>query len=1816
MPTPDIKLDLSNSPLIREIQRDKETKTNQSRGLDFLGAPENPDNIIRATTSRRTFGVPFEEYTDYGVTFGVLSNPEKERAVNQSGWEQFGRTFGNMLTANIGLQIISDFANIPEMFDPQQDYSNAVTRWVEKVKNPWGEVYRENPNETWDMGDPAWWYTNGGQLVESIAAFAVETYTIAGLAGKVFGGLAKLGKAATLANNASKIAKVVGESEKLYQLTRMAGKLATIDKAANTASFLTTTFGTGYLEAAQIGGETYKNVYAYQKSIGTNEDDARLLAGQGAALATKINTVGIGIFNMTGISSIFKNNSLGSIAKEIGLTKTLKEAEEVIAKKGLTGVEAINLKLNILKGFIPDIKQRNIYKKLGWEMFQEGALEEGGVNTIAQYLGEQKGGMHSDEKLIDTLFSSENALQAVLGAIGGLGQSGAIELTPSHRYKNDAGKVSRETGRHREARLALGNSMSLVGLYKDDLERQIKLNTQLSNETDPDKRRDIQEQIWTITANREILQGTADNLINSFKAIQNIDNVADLGEQLQPEIEAISKQIEAISKVESTPETAATLERLTKTRDELIVKQKDLIGKTAAMVAGFAESKEDNNYKTKAIQKITQARELADQVDTIRNAFKWDTDEELAGMGDHLATLHVTNYSLNERIKLLEDRKSHYDSKIVRFGNIPYVDEAITIQDELKANQKATQYAIDRLEELQKPSGSDEEATFMATYGGTTGNEAKERAIKNYEKQITEGEKRSTELFEKLDANEKAYKDSEYGKANPTKYNEVLNTNSAYRDGKVRIDSMLIDLKHQKLANEKAYNEMTTASGRKAFVNAWKNEQKRIQAIIDKQADEKEAVKHKQTERTEEGTATDVTETTTKEDSKAPGRPVVLPSFPLSGEEANAETAPGTVTQTATTAREVRAIEDFNKAATEFLEALNPAEESFEDTIKKVESAILHNINHITNNIPTTNLGTDNSNAFIAVVEQLSSGIVAALNKGFVTTTILDRIDEYNNFVIEEYSLIIDTNSYRNVVRDIPVQDKIIKQDEVDDLVKAKLLRDLLDKAIEANVITRVDFNTKDDVNIYNEDDYKELARYLNTLNPTVFKDKYIIFRKVFNLANSKSEWEATLNYDEAVGIGKTVDTVENDEDDITNDKILASESNTDNFIKHIDKIYEPNVDDEGNIILNFDVRSVDAYNLIAWLHRDWKWGLKRDKHGVPIYGKVDATDVVNSFPGIKLLLDRNSINVGTTLDVKVDTDYINTSIVDGKEVVENYSTLLNKGEKEGTPWAYIPIGLYYQGTLLGYIHDPTFMNSDNIIGNTDTNKTKVLSIRRPIWDNRTKPTTVNITHITNGHLFKYADGVRKLVSEDFGSNDIQIAIAKGTKLVTAKGVELRDGVDDNGNITIIHKPKIIKGIPYMIVPINKIKQSNGTIVNVYTAIAVRPVKLSSRPEYVDAITDIISSLTKGESIAAVRNEVGKFIYIKPTEGKVTLHEYLDTAPITANYISINNNDSVDFGGGQGRNYYSMYKVDNKWRYVKVKVDVKSGTIAKTKINIKQKEFNEALKALLGELNVRVSIASLSDTNFVKSNLTTTVGSYVVDGTTHYTVQPSFTFELNNAVEESVSKEVEEVTEEETVTVDTPTVSQQTTYDCGVACLSTALAALGDVAPIEELTKEVKPNKFSGASLNSIKKVAINRGYESTIDRKSTLLDIKEALDESKQVILLIEGIGTTKENTDYSKYKNGHYIIVKSFDDTGFTLGDPTEKEDIFVSNEDLMTRWHGYNDNGTKNKQTMIVIGKIEKVTTELLGNISMDEDISPFNPDEYTTKDSEERRKYCEH
>lgn len=204
-----------------------------------------------------------DKYAPYDVYVNPVDDPEKldkERAVNQSNWEQGLRMIGqigNEITVGTAI----GFADLADAFynmvsNSPNDYQSEISSELESLKESINErlaIYRENPNAAFDIGDFAWWASNAPSIASSLTLMVPST----GLAK----GVSLLGKGIKFNKLANKIANAINMTQKSRAITGRIAEATAIGVPSR------------YLENYQEARQTYNDIEDYSKTQLANMND-------------------------------------------------------------------------------------------------------------------------------------------------------------------------------------------------------------------------------------------------------------------------------------------------------------------------------------------------------------------------------------------------------------------------------------------------------------------------------------------------------------------------------------------------------------------------------------------------------------------------------------------------------------------------------------------------------------------------------------------------------------------------------------------------------------------------------------------------------------------------------------------------------------------------------------------------------------------------------------------------------------------------------------------------------------------------------------------------------------------------------------------------------------------------------------------------------------------------------------------------------------------------------------------------------------------------------------------------------------------------------------------------------------------------------------------------------------------------------------------------------------------------------------------------------------------------------------------------------
>jgi hypothetical protein len=435
----------------------------------------------------------------------TLQGLNKRLADNQGWAGTMSRTTLNMFP-NIASQVLENagglYSLIAEWGD-ERDYTNGLVEWAKKNRNPFGEIYRQDPNAVIDLDDPAWWFEQGGGLLESVGAFAL---TGAGVGG-------------ALSKGSSALAKSINASAKV---TRGLGAGSAVGTSASLA----------YTEGAMSGATVFQDVYQeeFDSLLEEGVDDktadetARHKAAQSAATTVRFNTAINTLLNISSASPFLKFKGIKN-AKSLGLNQMAGETNEAFLTR-LHSMKKAGLKPTPLNTAI----------KYGAEAGQESAEEL--VNVIAERIGlDTEDEKDIFEHFVEAIQSDEGLLSMALGALGGVGQTGVTHnllkrtkvpemqedgITPVADPKTGEVKYSKVSRAKAEKLDKTNQFNNYIDAIIGDLETISTLNKDITEAHEKGEVRKVEKlkrKLFNISLRKSVTQGSGEELKQTYREI-------------------------------------------------------------------------------------------------------------------------------------------------------------------------------------------------------------------------------------------------------------------------------------------------------------------------------------------------------------------------------------------------------------------------------------------------------------------------------------------------------------------------------------------------------------------------------------------------------------------------------------------------------------------------------------------------------------------------------------------------------------------------------------------------------------------------------------------------------------------------------------------------------------------------------------------------------------------------------------------------------------------------------------------------------------------------------------------------------------------------------------------------------------------------------------------------------------------------------------------------------------------------------------------------------------------------------------------------
>lgn len=535
-----------------------------------------------------------------------------------------------------------------------------------------------------------------------------------------------------------------------------------------------------------------------------------------------------------------------------------------------------------------------------------------------------------------------------------------------------------------------------------------------------------------------------------------------------------------------------------------------------------------------------------------------------------------------------------------------------------------------------------------------------------------------------------------------------------------------------------------------------------------------------------------------------------------------------------------------------------------------------------------------------------------------------NKLDKLNN------TKLILENHY-NTIKDTKVDEELETRPKVEEVDKdIKEWMEQLSPEIEQSVTEKAKISTNKLIDILDKlkdkvdaKNFESFSKYLNTIDPTLFKTKYDKIRRLYNFVQDQ---DINFSYNELMKrLQPTVTPKDVDEggSEERNKLIIRSVHKANNIIVGEES------DDDSDIERQY-ARSEVGYNLIAYLSRayyqvsDLFKGTKK---------RIDFDDkLVNNEPA----LDPDYLKVGDNITLRVqDRNEFIPFTKDGKTYTyDDVAKDVNS----------IPIIIEKDGNKIGFLHTTDWLNQDSIIGSEEDiqdQKDSLREIRQHVQDNGIVETT--ISDKTLGYLIRQSGNRTSKVSEAFKNPNLKIAIVKDGEFKVTNTASFKD---KNPKANILNESKkqgseLIEGATYLMLDLG----NDNTIGIPVTNTKINEQSITSIIEVIKAFT-LKDNTTLDEignngfnvrgSIKELERFIEQFIYNFDNINKLgegnDLFSYLKKST-NSNEARININPyNIQFGKGLGIGLHEIEFDKN---------GITSVTIGNQKYNKNNSLFNE-----------------------------------------------------------------------------------------------------------------------------------------------------------------------------------------------------------------------------------------------------------------------------------
>ena len=389
-----------------------------------------------------------EEYRGYNITATNDLDWDWQRAKNQPVWDQVGGFITQAVAGEVVGGILEGYGNIwqigadvaAEAGGENAEFNNSVVQMGADIRE-WSQdvapIYRTNPDESFDMGNSGWWFSNAVSIASSFGLLipAAGTVRAVGMFAKLLNIGGKIGKTAKLLAKAGIAAGVMRNGENLKESLHTVNEVRqdVLDKFNTPEKFKQ------YINSDEGKKVVGDMVSSGQESI-TPAGVADYIAASAGWRTYNVNAINI-VSDFMQVLPIFR------LSAGLGVTRA---GSLVSHSSKVLKAQAKALGKGVAKRSTGDVVMGTVKALMGPGAIAREGLGEGGeeiVNAIGGKEGLRYGHMLMNDpskeeqlniggRLTEYLSDGHTWEQAMWGAVGGLLFAGGARIANYKNIKN------------------------------------------------------------------------------------------------------------------------------------------------------------------------------------------------------------------------------------------------------------------------------------------------------------------------------------------------------------------------------------------------------------------------------------------------------------------------------------------------------------------------------------------------------------------------------------------------------------------------------------------------------------------------------------------------------------------------------------------------------------------------------------------------------------------------------------------------------------------------------------------------------------------------------------------------------------------------------------------------------------------------------------------------------------------------------------------------------------------------------------------------------------------------------------------------------------------------------------------------------------------------------------------------------------------------------------------------------------------------------------------------------------------------------------